>query len=202
MKWISSRDSKVIFTTRYNFNANRHIVELVDVDAPLDCIIDLANPPAALDAPGTQGPLWFLAGATVYVMVDGRPMDRREVDAHGNLVTIEGEDLSDAIVGFAWEEVLEPFVPHWQEGRSTKQTLRKRKLSKVAVKAMHATGFECANRRVPPWRTGDAIDLAPPLREEVKHFKPMGRFHDPRVSILKDVPGPMTIIEVSGEVTV
>jgi hypothetical protein len=203
--WISARNNqRVLFTTQYSLNVLRQIVEAVDVTSTLDCVVNYAAPPAALAAPVGKGPLWFIAGATVYLMDNRRPMDTRVVDANGFLVAIEGEDLSSAtlLAGFSWEEVFEPFIPHPPEGRSSKQTLRKRKIVKIAVKAEHATGFEMANRRVPAWLLGDDMTLPPTLRNEVKTFKPAGRSYDPRAPLLKDIPGPMRLIEVSGEVTV
>lgn len=204
VQWIATRATKLLFTTRYNFTNDRHIVENVDTAAMLDCQMLYNAAPAALAPGGGEGPLWFLKGATVYLYDNGRPIGTRTVSSTGFIDAIEGEDLTSGTlaVGFAWSEILEPFVPHPPEGRSSKQTLRKRKIAKFAVKAEHATGFEVANRRVPAWRLGDNLEAAPTLRNEVRTFKPMGRSHDPRVELLKDIPGKMRVIEISGEVTV
>lgn len=201
--WLSSSSQSVFLTTRYLSDANQ-IVERLDAAAMLDCQVTYNDPPEALEGTVGQGPLWFLAGATVYVMDGKRPMDTRVVDANGFLVGIEGEDLSSAalIAGFGWVETFEPFIPHAQEGRSSKQTLRKRKFGKIAVTAHHATGMTCANRTVPAWRLGDDRSLAPPLREETLFFKKGGRALDPRIDVVKDVPGQNRLIEFSAEVTV
>lgn len=203
-EWISASANSILLTTRYTINAvERRIAEAVDAVAMLDCEIEYNNPPAALDGGGALGPLWFAANGIVHLMEGTRPLDTRAVDANGFLVPVEGEDLSgDIIAGFAWTEIFEPFVPHAAEGRSGKQTLRKRKFGKIAVTATHATGFVCANRRVPAWRTGDSRDDPPLLREETRFFKKAGRALDPRVDLLKDVPGPMRLIEFGGEITV
>jgi hypothetical protein len=45
----------------------------------------------------------------------------------------------------------------------------------------------------------DNATLAPPLREEVQRWRPLGRYFDPRVCVIKDTPGPLIIPEITLE---
>jgi hypothetical protein len=48
----------------------------------------------------------------------------------------------------------------------------------------------------------DDPTLAPPLREAVERWRPLGRSFDPRVAVIKDTPGPLEILELGSESTV
>jgi hypothetical protein len=43
--------------------------------------------------------------------------------------------------------------------------------------------------------------VAPPLRNQTYTWRPTGRAYDPRVALVKDVPGPITVVEFGMEVT-
>lgn len=152
---------------------------------------------------GASGSLWMMAGGTVDVTDGYRYLGTRSVDASGQLVLVEEEDLSGAgiTVGLKYTNTFEPFVQHAPEGSSQRQTHRKRKV-KYAITVQRSTGFVFGNRRIPPYRQGEDEGAAPALREETYIFKPLGRSHDPRHALVKDVPGPLRIIEVAPDVTV
>ena len=57
-------------------------------------------------------------------------------------------------------------------------------------------------QRIPAWNQDDNPTLPPPLREQSYSWRPVGRNHDPRVAIVKDTPGPLTILEIDFEVSV
>ena len=50
-------------------------------------------------------------------------------------------------------------------------------------------------RRVTTWNQDDDPTQAPPLREEVQRWRPIGRSFDPRVAVIKDTPGPLEVPE-------
>lgn len=182
----------------------RQFVERLDTSAYLDAHCPLAGLPIAFPPPAGQGPLWFLRGTTVAVMVGDKPMGDRAVDPKGNLILQEGDEFpASTTLGFKWEEVVEPFLPHVEAGGSQKQSMRRRKIGKIGVTTIGRTGYVCAGRRITPWRQGDNQDEAPPMREETQFFKKLGRSVDPRDhAITKDVPGPLQIVEFGADVTV
>ncbi len=205
-KWVSgARGGGAVFTTFYPLGGSPiNLVEILDADALLDGQILVNDVPSGLAPPGGKGPLWVLAGGTVTLMDGNYPMDTRAVDADGNIVAIESEDLSsaDLVAGFAWQETFEPFVPHVAAGNGAKQTLRRRKFGRIGIHAKHRSGYVCANRRIPTWRLGDDMTVAPPERDGVEFFRKLGRSVDPTFELVKDIPGEMVVSEVSFEVTV
>jgi hypothetical protein len=65
-----------------------------------------------------------------------------------------------------------------------------------------ALGTVMNNYRVTTWNQGDDPTLAPPLRETSYQWRPLGREYDPRIAIIKDTPGPITVLELGMEVSV
>jgi hypothetical protein len=106
------------------------------------------------------------------------------------------------MAGFAFVVEAEPFVPQTQEGASRKQRLRRRRLSQVACVVQRSQAIEVAGRLVPFWLAGENQEIAPPLRDEVYRSRVMGRDFDPRWSVKQTLPGALTILELTTEVTV
>jgi hypothetical protein len=175
--------------------------------------------PASLAPPGGKGPLWWIPGGTVDLMDGLRMMGTYQVDANGFLVPQNnaGENFTSATltVGQAWTATLEPFVPAVQPGQDVQQRLRKRRIARFEVYVQNSTGFTMCRlfggpvtrtspvvgtimqrRRIEAWNQDDDPTLTPPLREQAYSERPIGRFHDPRVAIIKDTPGPLTILEL------
>lgn len=154
---------------------------------------------------GGTGPLWWLASGTADVMDGLMSKGTYPIDADGNLVPIEnGEDLTSVTLtaGKAWISILEPFLAHAQGGQDTQQRMRRRKIIRAAVSVQNSTGgFTFCNRRIPPYNAGDDQTQPPPLRETTYMFRPRGRSYDPREPLVKDIPGPLTVLEIGMEAT-
>ncbi len=103
--------------------------------------------------------------------------------------------------------------------------MKKRQVANAAVYVMSSTGFLWARlfsgpllpvtapdyvplgtiikeRRVTTYNQDDDATQPPPLREECQLWRPLGASYDPRLAIIKDTPGPLTIAELATEVTV
>jgi hypothetical protein len=72
----------------------------------------------------------------------------------------------------------------------------------VAVSVTGSSGFTLGGRTIPPYDFDDDPTGQPDLKETTYRTRPMGRDFDPRVTIVKDTPGRLTITEVTLEVTV
>lgn len=230
VKWVSAKGANILFTTSYAPNAIApvQIVELLDDSRYLDGSLLYNTQPSGLPIPGGKGPLWWLAGGSVDLM-DGplgtRMMGTYQIDANGFIVPQfnGGEDLTSVnlIVGQAWTATLEPFIPAVQPGQDVGQRMWPRRILRHQVYVQNSSGFVMArlfsgphtqtsptagtvmkNRRFPAWNQDDDPTQPPPLREQSYLDRPIGRAHDPRVAIIKDTPGPLTILEESFEVTV
>jgi hypothetical protein len=228
--WIGALSADVIFTTSYAPNGITavSIVEILDATRYLDASQLYNTQPAGLPIPGGKGPLWWLAGGTVDVM-DGsagtRMMGTYTVDANGFLVPQNnaGEDFTSAnlVVGQAWTATLEPFIPMVQAGQDVTQRMWPRRLLRVQVFVQNSSGFlmerlytgqsgpnlpavgtVMKTRRIATWNQDEDPTQPPTLRNQSYLDRPLGRAHDPRWAVVKDTPGPLTVLEIATEVTV
>lgn len=163
-------------------------------------------------APGTihkspsagTGPLWWLAGGTVDLMDGVMSKGPYTIDTNGNITpVVAGEDMTSAtlMAGKGWVATLEPFIAHAQGGQDEGQRMRRRKIARTGVSVLDSTGFTFCNRRVSPYNAGDDQTQPPTLRETTHMFRPRGRSYDPRQALVKDMPGPITVLEIGYEVT-
>lgn len=200
-RWVTVADKEVFFVDEYDGN---YIVSLQDDDYWLDGAVLLNDIPAGMAPSGGLGDLWWLAEQTVTLMIGRRDLGDRQVDANGDLVPADDDDLldPDLVVGTKWTLTVEPFVPNVQAGQSRKQRQRMRRVPKMAVSVVDSTGFECQGREISPYSYDDDTTADPPLREQTYLFTSNGRYFDPRAPITKTRPGPLTIVEISFEGTV
>lgn len=201
--WVSADGSEVLFSTVYG---SRSLVETLDDAVFLDAQITYNAAPAAL-APGLgQGPLWFLAGQTVSLMIGDRDLGDRVVDGNGYLTALSPDDdftPAALVCGFAWETRVTPFVPTAPEGQSARQGLRRRRIARAAVTVVSSvTNYEFMSRYVGPYRWGDDQGAAPPRRTETRTFIGLGRDFDPERPLVRTRPGPFTLAEITMEVSV
>jgi hypothetical protein len=115
----------------------------------------------------------------------------------------------------------EPFADDAQSGTDMHQRMLPRRISYFAAYVINSTGFMFAKlfsgkltptspalgtilntRRVPARNLGDNPTQPPTLRETVEEWRPSGYSYDPRVSIIKDTPGPLMIQEISMEISI
>jgi hypothetical protein len=223
VNWIAALSADIIFTSSYFGVGN---CEILDDTKYLDGALLYNSLPAAFTPPGGKGPLWFIPSQTVTVMDQvTRVLGTYQIDANGFLIAQNagGEDLTVAslVAGQAWTSTLEPFVPDANPGQSVHQRMFKRRVSRMAVYVMNSSGFLLARlfsgpvgpnqpalgtvmnqRRVTTYNQDDDATKAPFLREEVERWRPLGRYFDPRVAIIKDTPGPLQIAELGIEASI
>ncbi len=230
VSWVSVRGSNILFCSNYfpNAIAGFGMVELLDDSRYLDASQLYNTQPTGLPIPVGKGPLWYMPNGSVNLM-DGplgtRMMGTYLVDVDGFIIPQGngGEDLTSVnlVVGQTWTARLERFVPPVQDGQDVEQRMKKRRILRSEVYVKDSTGFltqslysgqsgpllpalgtAMRERRVSTWNQGEDPTQPPPLREQAYIFRPAGWSHDPRWVIVKDTPGPLTIIENTTEVTV
>jgi hypothetical protein len=225
IKWISARLGHVWFVVNYP-GATGPMAELLDASQYLDAAITVNSPPAQLTPPGGKGPLYWAPGQPVYLFDLGlRQMGIYQTDSNGFIVPqfIGGENLASPqlVMGFPWTSTAEPFIPSPPGGQDVHQRMLRRQVAQMCVYFINSTGFlfqklyaeplrpggpalgdPMNNRRVPAYNQGDDPTQPAPLREGTEFWRPSGSDYDPRNAIIKDVPGPMTILEIAQEVTV
>lgn len=199
IKWISAFIERVYFNV---LNGTQWTLENIDPTQFLDGAVALNTAiPALRPDPEdlTKGRLWFYAGLTVDLMNANAYLGARVVDADGNLVTVSGDDFSDAAVvaGFKWESQLSPFIPDEQEGTPRGQRMRKRRVKGAVVTVQDTTEFVFMGRTYAPNpSTGQPTTFTGSVRG-----RQMGRSYDPELLFRKVVPGPFRVVEIDGEVT-
>lgn len=221
-EWVAAWNGEVHFTSTY-FGAG--ICERLDDTLYLDAALFVNALPTPFVKPG-KGPLWFWAGQSVSLMDQvTRAMGTYQIDANGNIVPQNngGENLAIAslVAGQPWTMMTEPFAPDAPSGPDMHQRMTLRQISNLAVYVINSTGFEFVSlfsakqtptspplgtiqqyRRVPAWNQGDDATKPPPLRETVETWPPTGSSFDPRAAIVKDVPGPLQILEIGMEISI
>jgi hypothetical protein len=228
VNWVSAHAGDVLFTTTYAPGAATPIMitEINDPTQYLDVAIFYNDVPFAMPAPGGKGPLWWLANGTCTVMDQGtRQLGLYNIDANGFLIPqfTGGENLasSQLIVGQAWTATFEPWVAGMEPGQDLEQRMTERGISKVVLAFENSTGFVweklysrkqhsggpalgsvVQTRRVPTYNQDDDPTQPPLLREDFELWRPSGREFDPRIAIVKDTAGPLTILEFGSEATV
>lgn len=228
LTWIASFGADIIFTGTYAPGGVTpvSVVERLDASLYLDAAVMVNALPAALAPPVGLGPLWWIAGGTVNLMDQAtRDMGTYQIDAQGYIIPqfLAGEDLTrlDLVAGQDWTATLEPFVPAAQAGQDLGQRMLRRRVSRAMTYVVNSTGFLWARLfpgplyagspalgtvmnyyREPAYNQGDVSTDPPPLREGAFPYRPIGRAYDPRVALIKDTPGPITVEELGMEVTV
>ncbi|MFG1247267.1 hypothetical protein [Xanthobacter flavus] len=229
--WISCFQSQTIASVERDVEFGTiTTVDLFDDTAALDALIDLGAYPGGLEAYRasslpTYGKLFLFAGGMVDVFHDGEYLGERAVDDLGNLIEADGETLTEVltVVGSRIVGRLVPFVPNTGEGDSKRQRTRLRRVSKLTFHLEGATTFSVEGEvRLDPVRDAglldpsggiildpDDVDLLAPSADLVADpvpgtftFRPLGRSHDPQPELLKDVPGPLTVLEIDLEVNI
>jgi hypothetical protein len=223
VEWVAAWEGEVHFTSTY-FGVP--ICEQLDDTLYLDSALFVNAPPAPFAPPAGKGPLWFLASQSVTLMDQGtRAMGTYQIDANGNIIPQfnggENLEISSLVAGQLWTATAEPFAQNAQSGADMHQRMLPRRISYFAVYVLNSTGFFMAKlfsskqtptspalgtimniRRVPAWNVGDDPTKPPPLRETTEEWRPSGHSYDPRVSIVKDTPGPLLIEEIAMEISI
>lgn len=220
--WIAAHSADVIFTTNY-FGTS--ICEILDDAQYLDCTLPVNAAPAAFTPPGGKGPMWFIPSQSVTLIDQGtRFMGTYQIDANGFIVPQfnGGEDLTIAslVAGQPWTMTVEPFPPDATSGADMGQRMKMRQISRIVAAVLNSTGIMFASlfcsaqtstspplgtimntKRFPAWNVDDIVTAPPPLRETVHEWTPAGASFDPRVAIIHDTPGPLTIVEIGMEIS-
>ena len=198
--WVSSFGANVLYTTLYN---GLYVIEMEDDTQYLDCSVLINNIPANMQKAG-KGPMWMFESMNVRIMDGAIDYGWRLTDANGNILKKPDDDFSSAtlVAGQPWTETLQPFAPMAPGGPDQKQRQRRRRISRATAAVQNSTGFLWGGLEIPPYFFGDDPTQQPPLREDEYACRLLGRFYDPIVQLVKDMPGPITILEVSMEITI
>lgn len=199
VSWISSALFDVLFTTLYG---TQYVLEYENVSFFLDQTVNYNSPPANMLFFG--GPFIAFANGQVRVMDGAIDYGFRNVDATGHLIKNPEDDFSSPtiVAGAPFTSQFKPFLEEAQRGQAVGQRQRLRKITRAIVSVYGSSGFTFGGRTIPPFNFGDNPFAQPKLKETSYTARFLGRAFDPQVLLLKDAPGPLTIVEFVQEATV
>lgn len=221
IEWVSASGDAVIVTARYETSSGTiRFVEAFDDSLLLDASQALATPSGgdALELdPGiylelTEGAPLMLENSFSFNWAVGTQLSVERNGWYRGEYTVEPDgSLSDVIPventvgmngGFNFEVEAEGFVPHAEGGPSRKQRLRPRRIKQVGVTVQRSQALKIGGHLVPFYRAGENEEQSPPLRDETYRTRLPGRSFDPRWSVKQELPGALTILEMTTEVTI
>lgn len=221
IEWIAAGGESVVVTARYETSAGPvRFVEVFDDSLLLDASQAIATsaggdaleiePGVYLELESGQ-PLMldnsysfnWAVGTTLSVERNGWYRGEYTVEEDGSLSdVIPVENVVGLNGGFNFEVEANPFIPHAEAGASRKQRMRPRRLKQVGVTVQRAQAIEVAGYLVPFYRSGENEEEPPPLRDETYRTRVPGRSFDPQWGVKQVLPGALTILEMTTEVTI
>lgn len=221
IEWIASGGDSVVVTAEYQTTAGTiRFVEVFDDNLLLDASQALATVSGgdALELePGVYletepGVPLTLENLFSFNWAVGTELSVERNGWYRGIYTV-GEDgsLSDQIPventvgmngGFNFEVEVEPFVPHVEGGQARRQRFRPRRIKQIGVTVQRSQALKIADYLVPFYRAGENEEIAPALRDEVYRTRLPGRAFDPRWSLKQELPGALTLLEMTTEVTI
>ncbi|WP_420104564.1 hypothetical protein [Bosea sp. (in: a-proteobacteria)] len=221
IEWISAGGDSVIVTARYETSVGTmRFVEVFDDELLLDASQAIASvigadgleldPGDYLDLSDTDiltlenvYSFNWAAGTMLSVERNGWYRGEYTVQPDGSLSgSIPVQGVIGLNGGFNFEVEAEPFVPHADGGPSRKQRLRPRRIKQIGATVQRSQALKIGDHLVPFYRDGENEELPPPLRDETYRTRLTGRSFDPRWGVKQELPGALTILEMTTEVTI
>ncbi|MFO7310071.1 MAG: hypothetical protein DIU59_015855 [Pseudomonadota bacterium] len=221
IEWVASGGSDVIVTASYNVGGQElRFVEVFDEGLLVDAAQPLASstgtevleftpgdpvefaPGDPVELGNTYAFNWAV-GTTLSVVQAGWYRGDYTIEPDGSLSgQIPVQSAVGMTGGFSFTVEVTPFVPHAPEGQSQRQRLRRRRLKQVAATVQRTQAIEVAGWLVPFYRAGENEEEPPPMRDETYRTRVLGRAIDPEWSLVQSLPGSLTILELTTEVTI
>jgi len=203
VSWLSQGLLDIMFNTKYG---SQYVLEYMNDLYFLDHAVLINSPPLAMTQtiPPGGGPFFAFANGTVRVMDGMIDYGVRNVDSLGNIIKHVDDDFSSPTIvgGQAFTSTYSPFMPEAPLGQAQGQRQRLRKIARASASVYNSSGFTFGGRTIPPFDFGDNPFAQPILKETTYRTRPLGRAFDPTIELIKDNPGPLTLIEFSLELTV
>lgn len=200
VSWITSFGPTVYYSSYYmnSLGAEIDTVEVEDDTVYFDFAILINSPAVGIAPPGGSGPFWLMPSSTVTLMDGAKDMGERSVDALGNIVAVQGEDLSSATIyaGIFTPCLFNPIIPLTRAPRTKKASI-----VRAAVNVKGASQFTLGTRTFPVQHFGDDATAQPILNDGRFSVRTLGRSADPTIDFIKDRPGPLTLCEMALEVS-
>lgn len=216
---VISRYGETIFSVAYDLAAGVvETVEVLDRDAVMDGTIDLVDfigtdpfrdstGDPILDSTGeaifaSSGFLVPFAGVSVDLIANGFYFGEIMVGADGSVdVPLAAAEFVDASLGLRFPVEVQPFIPAPDGGSNIGQALRRRKVGKSAITVRNTTVFRAGNHTFAGFLAGEDMESVRPVRDATYTWRGLGRAYDPTETIIQDVPGTFTMLEMAFQVT-
>lgn len=201
VSWLSARGPNVFFTSMYAYNSVRYIaVESGNDNLYLDHAVLINGGNGNANPPPGKGIFYKMpAGASVTLMKGNIDLGERQIDVNGFIIPYPGEDLSDGTIigGLFTPGVYAPFTYFDRNGDRTKRT----RIARVSINVSGATDFMLGAKTFTTNLFGYDGAAQPKLLDGTFRVRKSGRSWNQTIEVTKHRPGPITICELSVEVS-
>jgi hypothetical protein len=201
VKWVSAKGPNVFYTTQNlgkigPYYALEAETERIFLDHALLVNSDngQANPPAG------KGIFYKKKPGSLVTLMDGNiDYGERPIDNNGFIIFNSSESLTSStlIAGTFTPAVFEPFSYFQKQGDRTRRIA----INRALINVEGATDFTLGNKVFPCQKFGDDGSGQPVLLDGTYRIRLTGRSWEQTVPVTKHRPGPITICELTLEVS-
>ena len=203
VRWVSTRGSDVYYTTEYphDYGMTLYTIEIESRRLYLDYSILINGDNGNANPPFGFGPFYNLPEGTMVTLIDGNlDFGDYPIDNLGNpIVDVNCEFIKrpNLIGGLFSPCVFQPFTYFDRVGDRTKRI----SVNRIYVNVQNATDFTVEGKVFTTNQWGVDMSAQPTLLNGAFRVRQLGRGWKNTTQIVKHRPGPITICEVSVEVS-
>lgn len=200
--WLSARGPNVFITSLYSFGGRPGylVVETGVEQIYLDHALLLNGDNGNANPPDGKGPFYKMPAGTQITLMNGNiDLGERSIDANGFVIPFPGEDISStSILGGVFTPcVYQPFTYFDRYGDRTKRT----RIDRISINVNGSTDFMLGSKVFTTNQFGYDGSAQPQLLDGTFRIRKIGRSWNQTIEVTKHRPGPITICELSLEVS-
>ena len=201
VKWVSAKGPNVFYTTQnLGKNGPYYALEAETERIFLDHALLVNSDNGEADPPAGYGIFYKKKAGSLVTLMDGNiDYGERAIDAKGNIIFSPNESLTSGtlIAGTFTPAVFEPFSYFQKQGDRTKRI----GINRALINVEGATDFMLGNKVFACQRFGDDGSGQPVLLDGSFRIRVNGRGWEQTVPVTKHRPGPITVCELTLEVS-
>jgi hypothetical protein len=201
VKWVSAKGPNVFYTTQNLGKTGPYYALEAETEAIyLDHALLVNSDNGEADPPVGFGLFYKKKAGSLVTVMDGNiDYGERPIDDKGNIIFSPSESLTSGtlIAGTFTQAVFEPFSYFQKQGDRTKRI----GISRALINVEGATDFMLGNKVFACQRFGDDGSEQPVLLDGSFRIRVNGRGWEQTVPVTKHRPGPITVCELTLEVS-
>lgn len=203
VRWVTTKGSSVYYTTEYVIEQlipSIYTVEVESSELYFDFGLLVNQDNGNANPPNGKGPFFRLPAGTMVSLLDGlRDLGERPIDDNGFVISEPNDDLSlpNLVGGLFTPCVFQPWSYFDRVGDRTKRI----GINRIYVNVVGATDFTVEGKVFTCNKYGYSGDAQPNLLTGAFRVRQMGRGWKATTQVVKHRPGPITLCELSLEVS-